>query len=416
MAQRKQGAAAVAEPVAKERVVMINGQAVVAHDMVEDDRVAKLAVPNRSRRRRIRGVTGLDSFSYSGDDAVSEDETALDIARSRSSAERKRKRAAAAATGSTKYGAGGELLQTLDLPTQLDMFDPDRGEIPEGVVPHLTADSPLELGLWWFRKYMTDAKKPANTVASYLYDLAVFRDYIGQRSIGGVTATDVGNFLAIAQKKSTRKRRLTSLSTLFKYLIRNAKALDRDPTETFYSDFIPLKTPTTLTKSEQDAMLAAAAAENSRSHLIVLLLLKVGFTRTELLQITPSHVDLSDPKQPQVFVHYADKRWLKKERKTAADADFAFAFTKYVADYGIGENDPLFTMLPQSVNKLVERIAAAAEINKKVTPQSLRDTYAVGQALQGADHKKLMAILGLAPDPRNRLSVDRYIKLAAPSL
>ena len=74
----------------------------------------------------------------------------------------------------------------------------------------------------------------------------------------------------------------------------------------------------------------------------------------------------------------------------------------------------MFNLLPQSINKIVDRIAEAAGINKIVTPQSLRDTFAVEQAKAGADEKKLLAILGLAPDSRNRKSVQRYIKLAAP--
>ncbi len=69
-------------------------------------------------------------------------------------------------------------------------------------------------------------------------------------------------------------------------------------------------------------------------------------------------------------------------------------------------------MLPQSVNKLVERVARDAEINKKVTPQSLRDTFAVETAKNGSNSSELLKILGLAPDPRNRMSVDRYTKLA----
>ena len=36
------------------------------------------------------------------------------------------------------------------------------------------------------------------------------------------------------------------------------------------------------------------------------------------------------------------------------------------------------------------------------------------QAKAGADEKKLLQILGLAPDSRNKKSVQRYIKLAAP--
>jgi integrase/recombinase XerD len=73
-------------------------------------------------------------------------------------------------------------------------------------------------------------------------------------------------------------------------------------------------------------------------------------------------------------------------------------------------------MLPQSINKMVERVARAAGITKRVTPQLLRDTYAVNQARAGADEDKLLALLGLADDPRNRVSVQRYMKLAAPPL
>jgi integrase/recombinase XerD len=70
--------------------------------------------------------------------------------------------------------------------------------------------------------------------------------------------------------------------------------------------------------------------------------------------------------------------------------------------------------MPQSVNKLVDRVALAAKISKRVTPQSLRDTYAVEQAKLGATETKLLQILGLAPDSRNRRSVQRYTKLASP--
>jgi integrase/recombinase XerD len=51
-----------------------------------------------------------------------------------------------------------------------------------------------------------------------------------------------------------------------------------------------------------------------------------------------------------------------------------------------------------------------------VTPQLLRDTYAVDRAREGADEDRLLALLGLADDPRNRASVGRYIKLGAPPL
>ncbi len=78
--------------------------------------------------------------------------------------------------------------------------------------------------------------------------------------------------------------------------------------------------------------------------------------------------------------------------------------------------DTLFPYGPQAVNGMVERVRQAAGIRKDVTPQTLRHTYAVEKAKQGADEVQLLALLGLADDPRNRASVGRYIKLAAPPL
>ena len=40
--------------------------------------------------------------------------------------------------------------------------------------------------------------------------------------------------------------------------------------------------------------------------------------------------------------------------------------------------------------------------------------HIVDQALAGADQKHLLALLGLADDPRNRASVNRYLRLAEP--
>jgi len=65
---------------------------------------------------------------------------------------------------------------------------------------------------------------------------------------------------------------------------------------------------------------------------------------------------------------------------------------------------------------MVNRNRENAGIAKKVTPETLRHTFAVERAKDGADEKQLLALLGLADDPRNRDSVRRYLKLAEPPL
>ena len=289
-----------------------------------------------------------------------------------------------------------------------------RGELirPVAEIPDLTASSSLEIARWWYRRHLEQERRPINTITSYMYDLALLQDFIGPKPVERITPLDVRRFLDLAQNKSTRKRRLTSIGGLFRYLIKDEKILTEDPSDKFFPDFIQLKTPQVLFPDEQERLLEAAKAENLRTYLIVWLLLKLGLTRAELLALKVDHIDMSDAEHPLVYIFYEDVRWQPKERKLAATAEFGEAFKQFLVDYHPERR--LFEMMPQSVNKLVDRVALAAKISKRVTPQSLRDTYAVEQAKLGATETKLLQILGLAPDSRNRRSVQRYTKLASP--
>jgi integrase/recombinase XerD len=300
-------------------------------------------------------------------------------------------------------------------PVQAALFSLNqRGELvqPVGDIPALRKDSSLDVARWWFRRHLEQQHRPINTIDSYMYDLALFQQGLGNKTIDRITVTDLANFLGQANSKSTRKRRLTSLQGLYRYLVDKEKVLDRNLADNFFPDYIPLKTPHTLFPQEQEQMLDAAYAENSRTYLIIYLLMKLGLTRTELLALKVDHVDVSDPERPIVYVYYEEVRWQPKERKLAAGAEFTEAYEGYLEQYKPVAR--IFNLLPQSINKIVARIAEEAGITKHVTPQSLRDTFAVEQAKAGADEKKLLQILGLAPDSRNRKSVQRYIKLAAP--
>ncbi len=289
-----------------------------------------------------------------------------------------------------------------------------RGELTQPVadVPALHPACSLDVARWWFRRHLEQQHRPINTIDSYMYDLALFQESIGNKELNRINNTDIANFLGQANNKSTRKRRLTSLQGMYRYLVNKEKILSKNPADSFFPDYIPLKTPHTLFPQEQEVMLDAAHAENPRTYLVVYLLLKLGLTRTELLALKVDHVDVSDPKKPVVYVYYDEVRWQPKERKLSADAEFADAFRTYLDEYKPVSR--MFNLLPQSINKIVDRVAEDAGIDKTVTPQSLRDTFAVEQAKAGADEKKLLQILGLAPDSRNRKSVQRYIKLAAP--
>lgn len=283
-----------------------------------------------------------------------------------------------------------------------------------GQINDLTPTSSLDIARYWYRRYLEQSGYPRNTVDSYSYDLSILNSMIGSKQINQINSRDVAHYLDASRNRSTRKRRLTSVSSFFRFLIGQAQVLDQDPANTFHPDPIPLKTPKPLFASEQEQMLEAAERDGPRAHMIVWLLLKLGLTRAEVLRLRHQDIDLSDQSESVIYIFYDSPRYAAKERKLAAGTDFSSLYERLIERYGKGER--LFEMLPQSVNRLVERVAAAAGITKAVSPQLLRDTFAVNQARNGLDENELMELLGLAKDARNLVSVQRYLKLAQPPL
>ena len=302
-------------------------------------------------------------------------------------------------------------------PDQLALFAPGPGGqlMPLlGGLPPLAPDSSLTLARAWYRRELEQGKRPRNTVESYCYDLTILEKLIGAKPIAAIDRGDIARYLGDANGRSTRKRRLTSARRFFCYLIEDARVLGSDPTAGYYPHTIPLRSPVPLFATEQEALLAAAAADEPWSLPAIWLMLRLGLTRGELLALRRDHVDLADPERPVVYVFYDDVTKRGKERKLGADAEFAAIYAAYLE--AKAPVDALFPFGPQAVNGMVERVRHAAGIRKEVTPQNLRHTYAVEKATQGADEEQLLALLGLADDPRNRGSVRRYLKLAEPPL
>jgi integrase/recombinase XerD len=302
-------------------------------------------------------------------------------------------------------------------PDQLPLFAPGPAGAFRpvlGGLPTLTAQSSLDLARAWYRRELEQAGRPVNTIESYCYDLAVLEKLIGPKPIAAIDQTDIARLLGDANGRSTRKRRLTSARRFFRFLIDDARVLRADPTEGHYPHTIMLRSPVPLFAAEQEALLAAAAADEAWSLPAIWLMLRLGLARSELLALRREHVDLADPNGPVVYVFYDQPSKRGKERKLAAGEVFRAIYEAYLEVRS--PVDLLFPVGPQAVNGMVDRVREAAGIQKDVTPQTLRNTFAVDRANTGATEEELLALLGLADDARNRASVQRYLKLAAPPL
>lgn len=307
--------------------------------------------------------------------------------------------------------------QNSDRPQQPPLFDvTDAGHFePEiGAIGPLRPDSQLPVARYWFREHLIEEQRPENTLKSYVYDLSLLERTIGLKRIDEITKRDIAKFLGEANTRSTKKRRLTSVSQFFGWLVNEKQVLSSDPTKDFYPDQIALKTPKPLHPEEQEAFLKAAQDDSPRAALMCWMMLRLGLGRSELLDLEPMDIELQPGGGAEITIFPRTTRMRNKERKLQALPEFGTLLASYMETRE--DTQKLFDILPQSVNKMVDRIAARAGISKKVTPQTLRDTYAVELAKDGADEEQLLLILGLADDVRNRMSVQRYIKLGGPAV
>lgn len=264
-----------------------------------------------------------------------------------------------------------------------------------------------------FRTDLEQKRRPRNTIDSYLFDLTVLAHQVPTKSINQITVEDITHFLSDANTVATRKRRLTSIRRFFRYLIDDALVLSVDPTEDFYPNRVELKVPEPLAAAEQSALIAAAATDEPWSLTAILLMMDAGLTRGELLKLERGNVDRFDPQAVVVHIITDDPRKSNQNRDLRASEMLAEAYGAFLA-----ARDPEGRLFPvgfQAINGMVDRVRRAAEISRSVTPRTLRDTFAVNRALNGASEDELIQELGLADDLRNRQSIRRFLALALQS-
>ena len=142
-------------------------------------------------------------------------------------------------------------------------------------------------------------------------------------------------------------------------------------------------------------------------------MLSAGLTRAELLRLERGNIDRFDPHAVVIHVITDDPRKTNQNRDLRA-GEARRRHTTRSWKPGILEGK-LFPFGFQAINGMVDRVRRAAEIGRIVTPRTLRDTFAVNRALNGATEDELIQELGLADDLRNRQSIRRFLALALQS-
>ena len=278
---------------------------------------------------------------------------------------------------------------------------------PREQIDRLQPKSSIGEAAQFFQQELARKRRPKNTIASYLFDLTILAHQIPGKSVQQVTPDDITRFLGGANSPATRKRRLTTLRQFYRYLIDDTLVLSIDPTEGFFPNRIQLRTPDPLTAREQRALLAAAAEDEAWSLLAIVLMMHVGLSRGEILDLERGHIDRLNPSAVTIRVVSDDLAKPNQNRMLRADGDFGGIYERFLSERN--PENKLFPVGFQAVNGMVERVRRAAGLRRSVTPRTLRETFTVLRAIDGATEDELIRELGLADEYRNRQSVRRFI-------
>lgn len=214
---------------------------------------------------------------------------------------------------------------------------------------------------------------------------------------------------------ATVAAKLAALSSFYRYAL-SAELIAANPVELVKRPKVDPDHSSTegLSKNQAKALLATARADGPRSHALVSLLLFTGIRLGEALSATPAD-----------YGHDAGHRTLRIRRKGGKDGKVAVpgpaveALNAYLETTGrelvagtAGAGLPIFTTAtgkhwaPSEAFRTVQRLAKTAEIEGKISPHSLRHTFATIALDAGTTLHDLQDSMGHA-DSRTTRRYDR---------
>ena len=266
-----------------------------------------------------------------------------------------------------------------------------------------------------FKEYLISTKSLSpNSVAAYLRDLPDFQRFLAEKGIHNIDSaskSDIAAWLLGLKKDgmsaATVNRKLASLRAYYKFMIENGE-LAADPTTGIRSPRITRKDIEYLTIDEVDRLLSSPAETDigCRDLAILEMFYATGLRVTELM-----FVNIDDVNLRMGFVSCSGAHG--KARIIPLGRPARAALEKYIYDIRShfrrrnGENGSdtrddgaLFLnyygerITRQALWKILKSYSEKAGIDKNITPQILRNSFAVHMIQNGADLKSIQELMG----------------------
>ena len=275
-------------------------------------------------------------------------------------------------------------------------------------VPTLTSCDPLRATWGPFRTYMQRREFSEHTIAAFLNDLELLVQFLGEEAaLAQCTAPKLEEFVGYLQhgrgvpcSGKSLDRRITTLKVFFGWLAQNS-ILPSDPAAPLlhYGARSPL--PQILSDGEVERLLSttrsmrdAEKAPDARPHLLVTLILTTAIKKGECMNLSLEHLDMGDPSQPSVYVHYDKPRQRFKVRRLGLEAEWTRTLEVYLRRYQPRQR--LFECTPRNLEYMLHTVSMVAGITRPLTFETLRWTSAAHNLREGMDPERLRKRMGLS--------------------
>ena len=251
------------------------------------------------------------------------------------------------------------------------------------------------------------------TIRNYDHYLTRLIDFAGDISVNDIDPELVrkwrlwlnrlGSNTSDELKKNTMNYHLIALRSFLKFCAkRDISAMTADKIELAKA---ARKQVTFLNEEELERLLSAPPGDSEiglRDRAILELLFSSGLRVSELVGLDKDHVNLKrkefmvrgkGQKDRPIFISDASAMWLQKYLDKRDDNSPPL-FIRYSGRKQVTTSGNHLRLTARSVQRLVSSYALRAGITKKVSPHTLRHSFATDLLMNGADLRSVQAMLG----------------------
>ena len=258
-----------------------------------------------------------------------------------------------------------------------------------------------------FGSYLSEEKQlSANTLESYNRDIRQYTLYLVENQIDlfkSTNKTTIITYMIYLQKlgkaTSTISRNLASIRSFYQYLLLK-KMVEADPTNNLESPKTEKKLPSILSLKEIDTLLNQPEEDSPkgiRDKAMLELLYATGIRVSELisLNINDLNIDMgyircyNNNKERIIPIGSVAMKALKDYLEIHKEQ-----FTNFKEDSPLFMNVQGKRLTRQGFWKIIKSYTKKANIQKKITPHTLRHSFATHLIQNGADLKSVQEMLG----------------------